>query len=73
MLVTKLTDNKVCCITTCPMCRIENRVELTEKQFQDWQAGGLIQRVAPNLTADQRELLISGICPKCWDRVWNGE
>jgi len=35
------------------------------QQFVDWQEGKLIQYAAPQLTATQREQLISAICPAC--------
>ena len=31
-----------------------------------WQQGELIQNALPELSADDRELLISHTCPKCW-------
>lgn len=34
----------------------------------EWQAlGKEIQRALPDLTDDEREMLISGIHPECWD------
>ena len=29
----------------------------------------VIQTVFPNLTLDEREMLKTGLCPKCWDIV----
>lgn len=29
-----------------------------------------IQDCLPKLNNDQRELLISGTCPKCWEEMW---
>ena len=36
-------------------------------------AGENIQIAFPDLTADQREILISGICPECWDKIFPPE
>lgn len=63
-------DNTVVVIADCPICGVENRVELKSSQYDAWQAGAYIQNAAPNLTPEQREILISGICPKCWDKMW---
>jgi hypothetical protein len=41
-----------------------------EEGFHNWQGGELIQNALPELTADERELLISGTCPSCWDRMF---
>lgn len=32
--------------------------------------GMLIQRALPELTPDEREILLSGICGACFDRFW---
>ena len=57
----------------CPMCGKINTVEITESQWWRWQMGEHIQNVAPELSPDEREMLISGICPKCWDNMFGAE
>ena len=32
-----------------------------------------VQDAFPEMEPDKRELLISGICPECWDNMWGGE
>ncbi len=59
-------------VNNCPMCGMENIVELPTEQYEAWVNGAHIQNVAPQLTPEQREILISGICPKCWDKIWKG-
>ena len=54
----------------CKMCKQMFDLPVTQKQFEDWKSGTLIQRAMPNLKPDQRELLISGTCGKCWDRLF---
>lgn len=54
--------------TTCPICCESDTIEVPVHQYMDWQMGGLIQHVMPQLTATQREQIISGICGPCWDR-----
>jgi hypothetical protein len=39
------------------------------KAYKEWQAGKLIQEAFPQLTADQREFLISRVCGPCFDEV----
>ncbi len=36
-------------------------IDMDQEQFDAWQAGALIQNVAPHLDTDTREFLISGI------------
>lgn len=59
-------------ITTCPFCGHENEILVYEDDYLAWQAGELAQNAFPYLSADDREMLISGICPKCWDDMFGG-
>ena len=44
-------------------------IPITEAQLGEWQEGGLIQEVAPNLTPTQCEFIMTGIT----DEEWNEE
>ena len=46
-----------------------NGVEVSD--FFEWQAGALIQNVFPQLTAEQREMLITGIPPEEQEDMMN--
>jgi len=54
----------------CRKCHQVFDLPVTKKQIEDWKSGTLIQRAMPNLKPDQRELLISGLCGKCWDKLF---
>lgn len=45
-------------------------IDVTPKQIADWQAGALIQDVMPNITADQREFMVSGFTPEQWKETF---
>ena len=47
---------------------IERTLDLpiTEAQIAQWQAGGLIQNVMPELTADEREFVMTGVTAQEW-------
>jgi len=64
-------------LTECPFCGKTNQVHLTDdqwKRYQAWKAGkGHIQNVLGDLSSDVREMLISGICPSCWDKTFGME
>lgn len=44
-------------------------INITEEQLNRFQNGELIQRVAPHLSADDREFLISGISSDEWNTI----
>lgn len=54
----------------CPHCHKLQTIEVNEIQYNDWLAGKNIQRAFPDLSADQREILMSGICPECWEEIF---
>ena len=55
---------------TCPICGKLQVIEVEDSQYNDWMAGENIQIAFPNLTQDQREILISGICSECWEKIF---
>lgn len=60
-------------ITTCPFCGRENSINVREEDYSAWQDGALVQDAFPYLSADEREMLISGICPTCWNDTFSDE
>lgn len=59
--------------TTCPICHCDTYLQVDAEEYARWQAGELIQVAMPDLDADEREMLISGICPDCWDDMFGDE
>jgi len=57
-------------VAMCRKCHEPHSLWLDPTLVQRWESGELIQDVFPHLTPDQRELMISGICGACWDRMW---
>lgn len=55
---------------TCVLCKTVHRIEVPAEDVQKWRQGMLIQDAMPYLSADQRELLISGTCRECWDMMF---
>lgn len=43
--------------------------EITLDQYTRWKEGELIQSAFPHLSADDRELLQTEICPTCWETI----
>ena len=55
---------------TCPLCGKKTRVTVNSNDHEKWQNGTLIQRTFPYLSADEREVLITGYCYKCQDEIF---
>ena len=59
--------------TSCPFCGHSNTILVYEDDFLAWQNGKLIQDAFPYLSPEDREMLISGICPTCWEKMFGAE
>lgn len=70
---TRINYKEVCVVTRCPFCGRGNEVEVNEADYWDWDDGMLAQDAFPYLSADEREMLISGICPTCWDKMFGSD
>ena len=66
----RINYKEVSVATACPFCGHANFVEVNENDLFDYEDGGKAQDCFPYLTANEREALISGICPACWDKMW---
>jgi len=55
----------------CPKCNDEGSLTVGYDGFIKWRDDGmLIQQAFPELSADDRERLITGWCTSCWDDVF---
>lgn len=48
------------------------QLAITEKQWQSWQSGTLIQFALPHLSVSDREFLITGMDDEDWDAMLAG-
>lgn len=55
----------------CPVCGKTSILEIDRTGFELWQNGTFIQQALPNLSADEREMLLTGTHPDCWDAMWD--
>lgn len=69
----KINYKEVCVVTRCPMCGRGNEIEVNEIDYLDWDDGMHAQDAFPYLSAEEREMLISGICPICWGKMFDGD
>jgi hypothetical protein len=57
--------------TRCPKCRKSSAVKVDSKGYEAWRGGELIGRALPNLSAEDREKLMTGYDTKCWDTLFD--
>jgi hypothetical protein len=46
---------------------------LDRQLVERWREGELIQDVFPDMSVNDREMLITGTHPACWDKLFPGE
>jgi len=72
MIIKKSEHTALVIYKICPFCKKENKIELNEAEaaaYKQWIGGELIQNAFPNWSANEREILKTGICPDCWNNV----
>ena len=59
----------------CPVCTEPKRMTVTREQLLELCSPSCrsVQHVLPNMPAAERELLLTGICGKCWDKEFRDE
>ena len=65
-----MEDNKILVEGTCRLCGKVHSFVADFEGVVAWQSGELIQNALPEVSASDREFLISGICPNCWDDMF---
>jgi hypothetical protein len=74
MLVMKKSNDIIMLEVTCKECKTEHYFEVLEDQWIRIQTGDeSIQNILPHFDSDERELLISGICGSCWNKIFGEE
>lgn len=54
----------------CSGCGQSTWFTMSEEQFRFWQQGVHVQDIFPDWSPEDREMLISGTCPECWEEMW---
>ena len=57
-------------IRTCPVCEQNTMIAIPVDAYDKWTTGMTIQKAWPNSSVIDREVLISGICPKCQKEIF---
>lgn len=62
---------KISILTVCPYCHKKYIVNVEEQDYYDWTyKRKLMQECFPYLSSTERELLISGTCKECWNKMF---
>ena len=57
----------------CAKCQQVHEIKVDIRKFNKWKKGeGNIQDIFPEMKPEEREMLISQICPKCWNEMFGG-
>jgi hypothetical protein len=58
-----------------PITGKENKIDIniTQQQLERWRDGELIQDVAPELTPDEREFIITGNTKEDWEAMFGND
>lgn len=71
LYIERETTETVRVAIVCPLCNgTPHRMLLPTPAFRSWCSGTMVQDAFPQLDADDRERLISGICPPCFNGMF---
>ena len=66
-------SDKITLTNICPFCNKAHTITVDRKEYYDGlvarECGALIQDAFPNFTPSEREMIMTGICDKCWDNM----
>lgn len=57
----------------CPFCKGLHSLEVDAIKYSRWQQGEFAQKVWPEKTDAERELIMTGTHSECWDRAFADE
>lgn len=57
----------------CMVCGRVSTLQVPAEGFIRWQNGDYIQTALPDLTVEEREMLMTGTHPDCWDTAFPDE
>lgn len=55
----------------CPFCGKETTIDVEARRYKRFEAGVNVQQAFPNMHVFHRELLISGMCENCYEKIYN--
>lgn len=55
---------------TCSVCQVKHVLDVSPEQYEEYKKTKSVVRTFKNLSAGERELIISGICGDCFDKLF---
>jgi hypothetical protein len=71
--MTTETDLSTVITNACPICGHRSKVQVELDNYIKWLGGVLAQVAFPDYTDSERELLVTGTHPSCWDILFSEE
>jgi hypothetical protein len=68
-----MSDTIVLRTKVCHVCGNYELWSLDRKAVESWQAGEYIQNAFPDMSMEDREVLITGTHPTCWNKLFPEE
>lgn len=56
----------------CPRCKKSAKIHVAQADLDRWVNGTLIQNAFKYLNDDEREMMITGYHPACWEKTFGG-
>lgn len=69
----KINLKEVDIVKSCVCCHSVHDIYVNFNDWCDWDDGALAVEAFPYLEPAEREMLISGICPECWKKMWGDD
>jgi len=66
-------EGNTCIDVECVMCGENHKIWVEYEDYTAWQNGKLCQNAFPYLDANQRELLVSQTCGRCFDLLFEAD
>lgn len=67
----RMDDSEIEISKECNVCKHSITFSVSENGYKQFLKGTHVQKALPGVAAGLREMLLSGICPKCWDELFN--
>lgn len=56
-------------VRDCTWCDKTQSITVESEEWDVYQLGALVREAFPDLNPSEREVLVSGICDSCWERM----
>ena len=73
MTMTTMEERNITLKVECVICKKIHELKVTEESVKEYLSPNrrFVQDIFPYLSVEERELLISKVCPKCWNKMFS--